>query len=85
MKRLIIIAAAVAAVEGAAALLAIVSQGDPIFEANVEALSNGEGGIYGSCEESHNDCIGQCPGCGQLIYAPGHMGPVSSLVGTCNH
>ena len=44
-----------------------------------------KGGIYGSCEESHNDCIGQCPGCGQLIYAPGHMGPVSSLVGTCNH
>ncbi len=39
MKKLIIIAAAVAAVEGAAALLAIVSQGDPIFEANSEKCS----------------------------------------------
>ena len=56
-----------------------------MFEANIEALSDGEGGIYGTCEESRNDCIGQCPGCGQMIYAPGHMGPVSSLSGSCNH
>ena len=86
MKKMIVAAAVAAMASGeAVALRTIVSQSDPIFEANVEALSNGEGGIYGSCEESHNDCIGQCPGCGQLIYAPGHMGPVSSLVGTYNH
>ncbi len=49
MKKLIIIAAAVAAVAagGAVALRAIVSQSDPIFEANVEALTRNEGGGFG--------------------------------------
>ena len=47
MKRLVITAAAVAAMAAGAAVAVHVtgSQSDPIFEANVEALTNGEGGL----------------------------------------
>lgn len=58
---------------------------DDMFDANVEALSRTEeGGIYGTCTETVNDCMGPCPGCGQLIYAPGHRGE-PTFFGTCNH
>ena len=48
MKKLIIIAAAVAAMTagGAVALRTIVSQSDPIFEADVEALTRIENPIH---------------------------------------
>ncbi len=55
MKKLII-AAAVAAVAagGAVALQTIVNQSDPIFEANVEALTRSED-ISGICCPDEND------------------------------
>ncbi len=54
MKKLVITAAAVAAmVSGAGVAVHVTgSQNDPIFEANVEALANGEGGV------SISTCLG---------------------------
>lgn len=56
MKKFIITAVAVAAmaVSGGVAMHVIGSQSDPIFEANVEALTRGEG-ISGTCCPDSND------------------------------
>lgn len=87
-KTAIIIAGAVLLALGSIAVAVSIERnsGSTIFEANVEALANGESGIYGFCEERDNACMGPCPGCGQLVYASGHAGPVKGdLFGTCNH
>ena len=86
-KTAVIIAGAVLLALGSIAVAGSVSRntGSTIFEDNVEALTNGESGIYGFCDERENDCMGKCPGCGQYVYAAGHKGPSRDLGGICNH
>ena len=86
-KTAVIIAGAVLLALGSIAVAGSISRntGSTIFEDNVEALANGESGIYGFCKEESGDCMGPCPGCGQLVFAAGHKGPASGLHGTCNH
>ena len=87
-KTAIIIAGAVLLALGSIAVAGSISRntGSTIFEDNVEALANGESGIYGFCGETDPDsCTGRCPTCNQLIYASGHNGPAHGLFGTCNH
>ena len=82
MKKMVIAAAVAAmAAGGAVALRTIVSQSDPIFEANVEALTQAE--LYGFCSEQSGECLGRCPSCGSLIYAPDHKGPSYNISGSC--
>ncbi len=87
-KTAIIIAGAALLALGSIAVAGSIDRnsGSTIFEDNVEALANGESGIYGFCgETSPEPCMGRCPVCNQLIYAQGHYGPARDFTGTCNH
>ena len=86
-KTILIIASASLLVIGSLAVAWSINRNasNTIFEANVEALAGGEEGIYGFCKEESGECMGPCPGCGQLVFAAGHKGPASGLHGTCNH
>lgn len=56
-----------------------------LFRGNVEALSDTESGLWGTCADSFYECQGKCPHCGKLIYASGHNGRITKLWGTCNN
>ncbi len=50
-----------------------------LFESNVEALAALKEASYsGKCAEKSNDCMGVAPD-GNLVWAPGHMGPASDI------
>ncbi len=61
MKKTILLSSAILILAASAAAFVIVDKTErknitnSMFEANIDALSNGEEGIYGTCEESRND------------------------------
>ncbi len=58
---------------------------DDFFYANVDALARGEAHTVGTCDRTtSSECMGICPGCGQLVYAAGYYG--KARVNSCkNH
>lgn len=55
----------------------------PLFDANVEALTDEEVGLKGHCHESEGDCVYFCPQCGAGYYANGHKGGAYNVTGSC--
>lgn len=86
-KKLILIAVSAIVAVSAVACVCFVyrNNSDILVSTNVEALARNESGIWGNCEDSYNDCIGECPNCGADIYAGGYKGPAYGLHGTCNN
>jgi hypothetical protein len=54
-----------------------------LFNANVEALADGEEAVTGHCEEKDKDCLAFCPKCGAAYWAPGHLGGSYQMSGNC--
>ena len=87
MKKIVCISGALLLAASACVFVCADKQNNDIdlFKANVEALSDTESGLWGTCSFSSNECLGQCPHCKVLVYAPGIPGRVSKLWGTCNN
>ena len=87
MKKIVCISGALLLAASACVFVCANKQNNDIdlFKANVEALSDTESGLWGTCTSNVNLCQGACPNCGKLIYAPRHTGRVKKLWGTCNN
>lgn len=84
MKRIIALAAAMVVLAAAAAVAVHANrQADPVFEANIEALTNGEQGT-GTCYNTLTYKDGVCTlFCGSCVWVQNSKPTIFSGTGTC--
>ena len=72
MKKIVCISGALLLAASACVFVCANKQNNDVdlFKTNVEALSDTESGLWGTCSFSSNECLGQCPHCKVLVYAP---------------
>ncbi len=87
MKKAIIAASAALILTSGAATCWTMYSGseDEFFNENLEALLDSESEHRGHCGERENDCVTECPICGELVDAGvGHMGPAYGIYHVCD-
>ena len=63
----------------------VARQSEDPFQMNLEVLADGETPYgYGKCWKTSNECMFECPGCHQLVYANA-VGPVKAYHCTCGY
>lgn len=55
-----------------------------LFTANIEALTDTEYSVYGSCKKQINACLAVCPHCNATLMSdPDMLGPSAKVHGLC--
>lgn len=83
MKKLILLVMCLSLMAAVGSTLFALTKQSDSFDQNIAVLSACDSHTGYCANTNDEECIMECPDCGELVYAKGYNGPASDVKGHC--